>query len=169
MLCGSGLRFRAERVAMEREGSCTHGRQLPSLTGHDDQVAVGVAHPALPVVRAAVAIGRVAVTRHNHLDGHLVGALDDGVEVVDLEPEQETVAIGFVVAIGDGAVVVLGLEAVELQDELVVEAETLVVRAAVVAAQAEEALIPAAAGFDVSDGDEGLRTHVFSKMRQVHL
>ena len=57
---------------------------------------------------------------------------------------------------------VRGLEAVELEDELVVEAETLVVRAAMVAAEAEELLVPTAAGLDVSDSDEGLRTYVGS-------
>jgi F0F1-type ATP synthase alpha subunit len=99
------------------------------------------------------------VARHNHLDSHLFGALDDGVEVIDLEPEQQTVAVGRVVAVGDGTVVVRGLEAVELQDKLIVETETIIVRAAMVAAQAKEVLVPAAAGLDVSDGDEGLRTH----------
>jgi hypothetical protein len=42
---------------------------------------------------------------------------------------------------------------------LVIEAEALVVRAAVVAAESEEALVPTATGFDVGDGDERLRTH----------
>ena len=99
------------------------------------------------------------MARHDHLDSHLMGALDDGVEVVDLEPEENTVAVGLVVAVGDGAVVVRGLEAVKLQDELIVEAETLVVRTAVVAAEAEEVLVPAAAGFDIGNSDERLRAH----------
>jgi len=102
------------------------------------------------------------VARHDHLDSHLIGALDDGVEVVDLEPEEKAVAVGFVVAVGDETVMVRRLEAVELQDELVVEAETIVVRAAMVAAEAEELLVPAAAGLDVSNSDEGLRTYVGS-------
>jgi hypothetical protein len=88
--------------------------------------------------------------------------MHDVVEVVDFEPEQDAVAVGFVIAVGDGAVVVRCLETVELQDELIVEAEPFVVRAAVVAAQAEEPLVPAAAGLDVSDGDERLRTHAGS-------
>lgn len=95
----------------------------------------------------------------DHLDAHLTGALHDGIEVVGLEPKQKAVAVGFVGAVGDGAVMVLGLEAVELEDELVVEAQALVVRAAVIAAQTEEALVPAAAGFDIGDGDERLRAH----------
>src|SRR6185312_176631 len=127
--------------------------------GDHDNIAVGVADPALPVVGAAVAVGRVAVPRHNHLDGHLVGALHNSVEVIDLEPEQETVAVGLIVAIGDGTVVVFGLEAVKLQHEAILEAEALVARAAVVAAETKKALVPTAAGLDVSDGDEGLRAH----------
>jgi hypothetical protein len=54
---------------------------------------------------------------------------------------------------------VFGIEAVQLQHELIVEAEALVVRAAVIAAEAKEALIPAAAGFDVGHGDKGLGPH----------
>jgi hypothetical protein len=114
------------------------------------------------MVGATVAIGRVAMARPEDLDSHFAGALDHGVEVVDLEPEQETIAVGPVVAVGDRAVVVLGVEAVELQDELIIEAEPLVVRAAVIAAKAEEALIPAAAGLDVGDRDERLRANVRS-------
>jgi hypothetical protein len=74
------------------------------------------------VIGAAIAVGRVAVARHDYVDGHLIRSLDDGVEVVDLEPEEKTVAVGFVVAVGDEAVMVRGLEAVELEDEVVVEA-----------------------------------------------
>jgi hypothetical protein len=40
------------------------------------------------------------------ITSHLARALDDDVEVVDFEPEQKTVAVGFVAAVGDGAVVV---------------------------------------------------------------
>ena len=130
-------------------------------TGDDDGVTVRVAHPALPVIRAAVAVGRIAVAGHNYLDSHFIGALDDGVEVVDLEPEEDAIAVGFVTAVGDGAVVVVGVEAVELEDEVVVETETLILSAAVVGAKAEEVLIPAAAGFDIRDNDERLRAHGF--------
>jgi hypothetical protein len=111
------------------------------------------------MIRAAVAFRRVAVARYDHLHCHLVGALHDGVEVVDLEPKQEAVAVGFVVAVGNVAVVVLGLEAVELKDELVIEAEAVIVWTTMVAAQVEEALVPATAGLDVRNCDEGLGAH----------
>jgi hypothetical protein len=112
------------------------------------------------VIRPAVAVGRVAVARYDYVDGHLVRSLDDGIEVVDLEPEEKAVAVGLVVGVGDGAMVVLGSEAVELEDEVVVVAKALVVWTTVVAAEAEEVLIPSAADFDIDNGNQGLGPHV---------
>lgn len=82
-----------------------------------------------------------------------------GIEVVDFKPEQNAVSIGLVVAIADGAVVMFDLEMMQLEDQLAIADQPLIVRAAVVALAAQEVLIPAAAGLDISDGDHRLRAH----------
>ena len=102
---------------------------------------------------------------HDDLNAHLFGALDDSVEVVGLEPEEQAVAVGALVAVADGNVVVFGVEAVKLQDELAVPEEACVFRVSLIAAEAQETPIPLAAGFDVGDSDERLRAHVNSFLR----
>lgn len=99
------------------------------------------------------------MARPSHLDLHLGGALHDGVKVFHLKPEQHAVAIRFVRAIADWAVVVLGFKAVQLQNELAILHQLLIVAAAMSATKTQQALIPAAAGFDIRDADERLGTH----------
>lgn len=93
------------------------------------------------------------------LDTHFGRALHYGVEVLHLEPEQHTIAIGFVGAIADGAVMVLDFKVVQLQDEAAILHQLLILPAAVSPAAAQQALIPLAAGFDVGDTDERLGAH----------
>ncbi len=93
------------------------------------------------------------------LDAHFGDPLHCGVEVVHLEPEQHTVAVGSVGAIADGAMMVLGFKTVQLQNEAAIPHELLIVPAAVSPAAAQQALIPLAAGFDICDTDEGLGAH----------
>ena len=78
----------------------------------NDGVAIRVAHPALPVVGAAVAIGRVAMAGQHHLDAHVGRPLHDRVKVIHLEPEQHTIAVGSVGAIADRAVMMFDFKAV---------------------------------------------------------
>jgi hypothetical protein len=57
------------------------------------------------------------VRREHNLGTKPCGALDRIVEVVDLEPERHAVAVGPRPGVADPAVVVLDVEAVQLQDE----------------------------------------------------
>ena len=84
----------------------------PIRTRHHYGVAVRIAHPALPVIWTAIACRRISMLRQYHLHLHLLRPLHDSIEVFHLEPEQDSVTIRPVVAISDGAVVVIGLEAV---------------------------------------------------------
>jgi hypothetical protein len=112
------------------------------------------------MVRAAVyIIGRVAMAGQNNLNLHLDDALHDCVKIFHLEPKQHTIAVGFVSAIADGAVMVLDLKAVQLQDELAILHQLLILPAAMSPAATEQALIPAAAGFNIGDTDEWLGVH----------
>lgn len=49
---------------------------------------------------------------HHDLDTHFGGALHYRLEVLNFKPKEHTIAIGPIGAIGDGAVMVLDLEAV---------------------------------------------------------
>jgi hypothetical protein len=57
------------------------------------------------------------MARQHDLDAHFDSALHYRVEVIHPEPEQHTIALGSVGAIADGAVMMLDLKAVQLQDE----------------------------------------------------
>jgi len=96
---------------------------------------------------------------HDDFHVHFAGALQDRVKVVDLEPQQHTVSVGLVLAIADGAVMVVDHEAVQLHNELAIPEELLIRGTAVTALATEEALIPAAAGFHIRDGNERLGAH----------
>src|SRR6185437_4587198 len=128
-------------------------------TGDYDGIAVAVAHPAFPVVWPALSIRRVAVAGHYDFNLHFLGALHHRVEVVDLEPEQHAVAIGPVTWIANAAVMVLHFEAVQLQNEGAILDQLLVLLSAVGSAATQQALIPAAARFDIRDADKWLRSH----------
>jgi hypothetical protein len=80
------------------------------------------------------------------LDAHFGSALHDRVEVVHLEPEQHTIAVGSVGAIADGAVMMFDVKAVQLQDEPAISHELFIVPAAVSSAAPQQALVPPAAG-----------------------
>jgi hypothetical protein len=56
--------------------------------------------------------------RDDNLDAHFGGALHERLKIVDLEPQQQPVSIRFVVAIGNRAVMVFYLEAVQLKHKL---------------------------------------------------
>jgi hypothetical protein len=61
--------------------------------------------------------------------------------------------------IADGAVMVFHVEVVELEDKPAVPDQLLILGAPMIAAAAQQALIPQATSFDVGYGDQGLRTH----------
>ena len=63
---------------------------------------------------------------------HLIGALNDGIEVFNLEPQQDAVPIRSVIGIPDWSVMVFYLETVELKHELAVPNQSLVLPASVI-------------------------------------
>jgi hypothetical protein len=99
------------------------------------------------------------VRAQDDLDAELTSSLDGGIEVVDLEPQQHAIAVRPEVGIADGAVVVLDVPVVELEDERAVRDETFVLGSTVSALAIEEHLVPAAARFDIAHRDEWLWSH----------
>jgi hypothetical protein len=69
------------------------------------------------MVGPAGSVGRIAVRREHDVGTKPCGALDRIVEIVDLEPERHAVAVRPRRGVADPAVVVLDVEAVQLQHE----------------------------------------------------
>lgn len=63
---------------------------------------------------------------------HLIGALNDRIEVFNLEPQQQAVPIRSVRRIPDWSVMMFYLETVELKHELAVPNQSLVLPASVI-------------------------------------
>ena len=93
------------------------------------------------------------MARQDDLDIHLGHALHDRVEIIDLKPQQNSVSVWFVLTIRDGAVMMFHVEAVQLENQVAIGYQLLIRGSAMIAAAAEQALIPAAACLDVSNGD----------------
>lgn len=100
------------------------------------------------------------MTGQHDLDFHLGRSPHGRVEIIQFEPEQDTIAIRPVGTVGDRAVMVLDLERVELQHEFAVSRQAFVLGTPMGAFESQQALIPAAAGLDIGDGDERLWSHV---------
>jgi hypothetical protein len=99
------------------------------------------------------------VPRHNNLRLEQIDTPHCGFEIVDLEPEQHPIAIWLVILIPDRTVVMIDIKAMQLEDQNTSRFQSFVLVPTVIALAAKQSLIPAAAGFDISDGNQGLRTH----------
>lgn len=131
----------------------------PVGAGQDDRVPVRVPQPDLPVVRSPVAVRRVAVAGENDLGLESRDPARNLIKVVDLKPEQDTVAIGPVSRITDWIVVVSDAKTMQLEDEHAIGNQPLILGSTVRALAAEEVLVPAAARFDIGHRNERLGTH----------
>jgi hypothetical protein len=99
------------------------------------------------------------MTREYDVHLHLGGAAHNGVEVFDFEPQQDTVSVGPVARVANGAVRVVRFKAVQLRDDLTIPEQLLIDGAAVPALAAKKTLVPAAAGFDIGYRQERLWSH----------
>ena len=88
------------------------------------------------------------------------GARNGVVEIVHFKPQEHSVA-GFNFRIADAAVMIGTVPVVQLKNEPAVCDEPLVIRPAMIAATAEQLLVPAAAGFHIVRANQGLWTHSF--------
>ncbi len=97
--------------------------------------------------------------RQNDLHAHFSRAPHDRVEILHFEPQQHAVPVRLVVTIADPAVMMFHCKAVQLKDKLAVRDQPLILRASMIASQAEQALIPPAARFHIGYCNQRLRTH----------
>lgn len=110
------------------------------------------------MVRPAVAVGRIAMTGQDDLRVQLRRPGRRRFEVIDLEPQEDAVAVREA-GVADGAVMVLDFPTVQLQDQSSLRNEPFVIGSAMVAPAAQEPLVPTAAGFDIAHADERLWVH----------
>jgi len=96
---------------------------------------------------------------HHDLHAHLGGTLHDRVKVIYFKPEQHAVSVWFVIAVANGTVIVLNVEAMQLKDKVAIGDQPLILAAAMIAPAAQQSLIPPATCFHVGYGHERLRTH----------
>lgn len=69
------------------------------------------------MIGAAIAIWGIAVPRKEDLGAKRNGPADGGIEIVNLEPEEQAIAKWHIIGIANAAVVMLFFEAVQLQNE----------------------------------------------------
>lgn len=77
----------------------------PIWAGQNHTVTIGVAKPDLPMVRTTIAIRGIAMPRQNDLGPELGDSGKRLIKIVNLEPQQDSIAMGQC-RVSDGAVVV---------------------------------------------------------------
>jgi hypothetical protein len=125
------------------------------------------------MIRAAVTIRQIAMTRQNDLRLQLQHARDGCVKVGYLKPQQHAVSTRDV-RIGDWTVVMFDIEAMQLKYQSAVRKQPFILWATVTALASKELLIPATARFNLVHADKWLWTHrddlgeTFSTLREAH-
>jgi hypothetical protein len=99
------------------------------------------------------------VPRHENIRFHFYGTVNGRIEIVDLKPQQNAIAIRLVGRIADPTMMMFHIKSMQLEDQNAVRNQSLVFRPSVCAPAAQEPLIPAATCLDVTDCNKGLGTH----------
>ena len=129
---------------------------LSVWTGEDDDIAIRVLDPHLPVLRS-----RVDVRLFEDPSAQTSGAVHGGIEVIDFEPEQDAMAMGCPVGLNEVGVV-LRIPSVQLEDQRVptqepVVEETMGMVWIAPRAESQQGLVPGAAGLHVPHRNQRLR------------
>jgi hypothetical protein len=127
---------------------------LSVWTGEDHDIAVRVLDPDLPMLWSGV-----DVWLQEDPSAEASDAIDGSVEVVDLEPEKDAMAVGRTVGPHEVRVLLL-VPGVQLQDERVSTREAVVeeaVRMVRASTNTEQRLVPGAAGRHVPHCNQWLR------------
>jgi hypothetical protein len=110
------------------------------------------------MVRPAVAGWRIAMPGKNHLGLHFLGASHCCIEVVNLKPKEDTIAMRQIL-VTDGTVMVSHIPAVQLKEQPIVQSKTLILGAAMRTLATKQTLIPATARFDIVHANQRLWAH----------
>src|SRR6185437_16428141 len=126
--------------------------------GQDHCVTVRIANPQFPMVRAAIFIRRVAVTRQDHFRAQFPGASNRAIKVLNFKPQQDAVAMGQC-RISYWPMMMPVFPEVQLQEQLAVRNQLLVMTSPVPALAAQQMLVPAAARRNILHTNQRLWTH----------
>jgi hypothetical protein len=110
------------------------------------------------MVRATIAVWGIAMAWQNDLRLELGGSGERSLEVINLEPQQDPIAMGQC-WVPDGAVVVGTVPAMKLKNEATAQDKPLVVGPAMGALASQQSLVPPAARFYIADANQGLWIH----------
>ena len=105
------------------------------------------------MVRAAFAVRRIPMSRTHKFRLQSLDTLHCLIKVVDFKPEKHSIPVRFVIRVTDRAVVMLNLKAVQLHHQHPILFKAFIFPTAMSARAAEQLLIPATTGFDVSYSD----------------
>jgi len=107
------------------------------------------------MVRAAVTVRWIAVTRQYNLRLQVLRARDSRIEVVQFKPEENAVSM-CQLGVANGTVVMLHIPGVQLKNEPALGNEPLVLRASMPTLTPEQTLIPATAGLNIAHANQWL-------------
>jgi hypothetical protein len=100
--------------------------------------------------------------RQHNLDAHLSDALHHGIKIIHFEPQQNPIPIRPILTIGNRPVMMFHLEAMQLKHKLSVRNQLLISRPSMIAPAPKQTLIPAAARFNIRNGNQRARSHFSS-------
>jgi hypothetical protein len=98
----------------------------------------------------------MAMAWQDNLDFHFLATGNGRIEVVDLKPQKHAVSVWLGIWVPDGAVMVLYLPPVQLQNRPAVRDQPFILSTAMRALTTQETLIPATARLDITHANERL-------------
>src|ERR1043166_1007128 len=107
------------------------------------------------MVWTTVAVGRIAMPWQDDLRLQVRSSGNGRFEIVHFKPQEHAISMRKV-RVADGTVMMFHIPTVQLKNQPAVRNESLILGAAMVALTAEETLIPATAGLNVTHANEGL-------------
>jgi hypothetical protein len=122
--------------------------------GEHEGISVRVAQPIFPVAVFA----EMAFLQSLHFE--VYSATHGSVEVFELEPQQDAIAVRAKRWIPQRTVLVLRIPAMQLQNQLPVGYKTFILITAVSAGAPKDLPVPIATGLNVVNADEGCQLHV---------
>jgi hypothetical protein len=110
------------------------------------------------MIWSAVALRRIPVARQGNLRPEFLGAGYRRIKVLHFKPQQHSIPMSHS-WIPDGAVMMTNMPAMQLHEQLAVRNQLFVLASTLAALASQKTLVPATAGFNISNTNQGLWTH----------
>jgi hypothetical protein len=88
-----------------------------------------------------------------------LSASDGCIKVLDLKPQEHAISVWFKIGISNGAMMMLHLPSVQLQNQSALRNQSFILGTAMCALATKQLLIPTAARFDITHANEWLWMH----------